>query len=261
MARSSATAGLAPSAMQAVAASSSPLDSSKLESNLTAVRERIARAAVRSGREPGDVQLVAVTKTVDSSVVQRLHGLGQVRFGENRVDELRRKVESLSQADPRPQFDLIGTLQTNKVRHVVGVAGLIHSVDSVRLLEAIHARALGVDVAQDVLLQVNVSGEGTKHGIQPIDLSAVLSRAGELSAESPSAGVRVVGLMTMAPNLPVEQVRWVFTRLRTIRDEALVDLPNGVQLAQLSMGMSNDFEVAVEEGATLVRVGSSLFQE
>lgn len=256
--------------MEADSANEPGINPTHITQNLAAVRDRISRAAVRSGRTEADVELVAVTKTVGVGEVELLRGLGQTLFGENRVDEVRRKVAGLSQEGVPPRFDLIGTLQTNKVRQVVGLVNRIHSVDSTRLLEAIHARALSVGVRQDVLLQVNVSGEESKHGLSPVELQNVLQRAGELGFNAAQAasshdgngpfGVQVVGLMTMAPNLPPEQVRWVFSRLRTIRDEAAGSLPDGVQLAHLSMGMSNDFEVAIEEGATLVRVGSSLFR-
>lgn len=236
----------------------------QLAKNLAAVRERIARAAVSSGRDPDEIELVAVTKTVDVQVMCALYDLGQRRFGENRADELRRKSLALAESGREAPIDLIGSLQTNKVRHVVGVSSLIHSVDSDRLLRAIHERAMSTDTWQDILLQTNVSGEESKRGLAPDELRAMVQLAGDLHREGRSAGVvggaRVTGLMTMAPNLPNEQVRWVFTRLRSIRDELGAVLPDGVQLPQLSMGMSNDYEVAVQEGATLVRVGSALFQ-
>lgn len=231
-----------------------------LQRNLTAVLDRVSEAAVSAGRDPSEVELIAVTKTVEVGVALALAEMGLHRFGENRVDELRRKVDALERSGLEAKVDLIGSLQTNKVRNVVGVSALIHSVDSERLLRAIHDRACALGVTQDVLLQINVSGEESKHGIDPKDLGALLEFAGRLAAEGEGAGARVVGLMTMAPHLPKEQVRWVFSRLRTIRDAALSTLPDGVQLGHLSMGMSNDFEVAIQEGATLVRVGTALFE-
>ena len=222
-----------------------------LQRNLAAVRRTIDEAAVRVGRRTGDVKLVAVTKTVDSGTVDALSALGVHRFGENRADELVRKVE----ASPSEEFHFIGSLQTNKARLVVGSAALIHSVDSVRLLEAVAERASQLGVVQPVLLQVNVSGEGTTHGFLPQELEEAVERA--LALDS----VLLRGLMTMAPHAQPESVRWVFSSLRELRDQLESPASVGVQLEELSMGMSNDYAVAVEEGATLVRVGSALYAE
>jgi pyridoxal phosphate enzyme (YggS family) len=148
-------------------------------------------------------------------------------------------------ACPGATFDLIGTLQRNKVSRVVGAVRLIHSVDSLRLLQAIDARARALGISQEVLLQINVSGEESKHGFAPEELPEVLEAA------QPLSGVRVTGLMTMAPLGDPDAARPYFRRLR--------ELSQDVGLDRLSMGMSDDFEVAIEEGATLIRVGSALF--
>jgi len=222
-----------------------------LQHNLAAVRRAIDEAAARVGRGADEVSLVAVTKTVDVETVHSLSQLGQHRFGENRADELRRKVDEC----PDEEFHYIGSLQTNKVRHVVGVARLIHSVDSDRLLDAIALRAAAIGEVQPVLLQVNVSSEGTKHGFRPEDVERVIDRALVLDS------VEVRGLMTMAPLADAESVRWVFSSLRKLRDHLETATSVGVQLGELSMGMSNDYEVAIEEGATLVRVGSALYRD
>jgi len=215
-----------------------------------AVRERMAAAAVRGGRRAEDVSLVAVSKTVEPEVVREAQAeCGQQLFGENRADELVRKVEACPDAD----FHFIGTLQTNKVRKVVGRATLIHSVDSQRLLQAIDARAALQGIVQPVLLQIDISGEEAKHGIKPDELDALLH-----FANSELHAVRINGLMTMAPATYAEEVRWVFEGLRELEMRRDYDGPN-VALTELSMGMSGDYEVAIEEGATLVRIGTSLF--
>jgi len=210
-----------------------------------AVHARIAAACARSGRHPDEVKLIAVSKTVDCAAVHaaaRLPvGLAPVAFGENRVQELVRKIDQC----PEAVFHLIGTLQRNKVSKVAGRVALIHSVDSLRLLEAIATHAHEAGVTQDVLLQVNVSGEQSKHGIAPDEVATLLEAARTLD------GVRVIGLMTMAPFGDPETARPYFRALRQLAAE------HG--LAELSMGMSGDFEVAIEEGATLVRIGSALF--
>lgn len=219
------------------------------------VSERINRAAVRGGRVPDDVTLIAVSKTVSYEAVLRSEELGQQFFGENRVDELARKRAHC----PLAHFHFIGSLQTNKVRKVVGQVDLIHSVDSLHLLDAINARAEFQDIVQPVLLQVNIAQEESKHGFTSEEMRSVLAHAATLDH------VRVEGLMTMAPNREAESVRWVFSGLRelceNLRNYARQQGWEQVQLTQLSMGMSNDYEVAIEEGATLVRVGSALYKE
>lgn len=226
-----------------------------LADNFKRVRAQIAESAARSNRNLADITLVAVSKTVSPEAVLRAHELGQTIFGENRVDELRRKLE----ACPGVTFHIIGTLQTNKVRHVVGNVELIHSVDSLRLLEAIEKRAALLGIVQKVLLQVNVSGEESKHGFKPGEIEHTLDVAAGFSH------VQVEGFMTMAPIADEETTRNVFASLRNLldasRDYAVGKGYNTLQLKELSMGMSGDFQVAIEEGATLVRVGSALFVE
>lgn len=229
---------------------------SDLVTNFNATRSRIEAAALRSGRDPKEVKLLAVSKSVDAETVcAAMQQTGQTLFGENRVGELQRKIAACPDAD----FHFIGNLQTNKVRKVVGTTPLIHSVDSQRLLRAIDARAkfltedMQKEIVQPVLIQVNVSGEEAKSGIQPDDLDELLHIAGdELN------NVAVNGLMTMAPLAPAEDVRWIFRALRELRDRTCANNPN-FELVELSMGMTGDFEVAIEEGATLVRVGTALF--
>jgi hypothetical protein len=214
-----------------------------------AVRRQVADAADTVGRDPADVTVIAVTKTVGVEVIAQSVALGQVDFGENRVQEFLGKYGLF----PDVRWHFIGTLQTNKVKDVVGRAHLIHSVDSCRLLDEIGKRAASAGVVQPLLLQVNVSGEESKHGFAPSDVYDALLEASAMES------VLVRGLMTIAPLGRAEDARWVFRELKELRD-SLRELPlNGVELDELSMGMTSDFRVAIEEGSTMVRVGRALF--
>lgn len=213
------------------------------------VRRAVAHAADISGRSPDDVTIVAVTKTVGVDAIRQALAAGISDFGENRVQEFLGKYGLF----PDACWHFIGSLQTNKVKDVVGRACLIHSVDSLRLVEEIDRRSAAAGVVQRILLQVNVSGEESKHGFDPCDVRDALIDASHMS------NVEVRGLMTMAPLGRPEQARLVFRELCELRD-SLREMPlNGVELVELSMGMSGDFRSAVEEGATLVRVGHAIF--
>jgi len=214
-----------------------------------AVRRDVAHAADISGRSPDDVTIVAVTKTIGIDVIRKALAAGISDFGENRVQEFLGKYGLF----PDARWHFIGSLQTNKVKDVVGRACLIHSVDSLRLVEEIDRRSSQAGVVQPILLQVNVSGEESKHGFDSCDVRDALIDASHL------ANVEVRGLMTMAPLGKPEQARRVFRELCELRD-SLREMPlNGVELVELSMGMSGDFRTAVEEGATIVRVGHAIF--
>jgi len=214
-----------------------------------AVRRNVADAADCVGRDPADILIVGVTKTHGIEAIRQALVAGLDDFGENRVQEFLGKYGLF----PTAHWHFIGTLQTNKAKDVVGRATLIHSVDSVKLLAEIDRRAVAADVVQAVLLEVNISGEGSKHGFVPADVREALIDASRMP------GVEVRGLMTMAPLGRPEDARWVFRELRELRD-SLREMPlNGVELVELSMGMSNDYRVAVEEGATIVRVGGAIF--
>lgn len=216
---------------------------------LEAVRRHIADAADVVGRDPADVTIIAVTKTVGIEDIRLALTAGVRDFGENRVQEFLGKYGLF----PEASWHFIGSLQTNKVKDVVGRASLIHSVDSLRLLEEIDRRAEQANVVQRVLLQVNVSGEQSKHGFEPADVMEALVEASSM------ANVEVKGLMTMAPLGRIEDARWVFRELKELRD-SLREMPlNSVELDELSMGMTNDYRIAVEEGSTMVRVGRALF--
>jgi pyridoxal phosphate enzyme (YggS family) len=220
-----------------------------LAARYEAVRRHVADAADVVGRDPSDITVIAVTKTVGVEDIRLALNAGVGDLGENRVQEFIGKYGLF----PDVRWHFIGTLQTNKAKDVVGRAHLIHSVDSCRLIDEIAHRARLAGVEQQVLLQVNVSGEESKHGFAPHEVREALVEA------SHQAGVVVRGLMTMAPFGRAEDARWVFRELRELRD-SLREMPlNGVELDELSMGMSNDYCVAVEEGATLVRVGRAIF--
>lgn len=213
------------------------------------IQERLAAAARRAGREPSEVGLVAVSKTQPPERIQEAFDSGQRVFGENRVQELLAKAPLLP---PSIRWHLIGHLQKNKIRRVLPLAEVIHGVDTLELAEAIDRVAAEEGLFPRVLLEVNVSGEGSKFGFQPDLLRAQLDTLLALPR------VRVEGLMTIAPFAEnPEEARPVFSALRRLRDELAAR--SGLSLPVLSMGMSGDFEVAIAEGATLVRVGTSIF--
>jgi pyridoxal phosphate enzyme (YggS family) len=221
-----------------------------LTNRLAKVRERIAAACARVQRQPSEVTLVAVTKTVSSQVAGLLPELGVLDLGENRPQELWRKAEELKSLPIR--WHMIGHLQRNKIERTLPVAQLIHGVDSLRLLNAIAAEGENQGQRPRVLLQMNVSREEQKHGF---DLDELLA-ASEAIAKIP---VDVLGLMGMAAygDNPAE-ARPSFADLRKFRDR--LRATTGLPLDELSMGMSGDFEVAIEEGATIVRIGTTLFE-
>jgi len=220
-----------------------------IASRFEAVRRAVADAADCADRDPADVLIVAVTKTHGVEAIRQAIEAGLDDFGENRVQEFLGKYGLF----PTANWHFIGTLQTNKAKDVVGRAALIHSVDSIKLLSEIDRRASAAGVVQSVLLEVNISGEQSKHGFLASDVREALVEASRMP------GVEVRGLMTMAPFGRAEDARWVFRGLRELRD-SLREMPlNGVELVELSMGMSNDYRVAVEEGATIVRVGGAIF--
>jgi pyridoxal phosphate enzyme (YggS family) len=228
---------------------------SDLTANLATVRARLERAAERSGRDPASIRLVAVTKQVDAERIRDLHALGVRTVGENRVQEALRKQAELADLDLA--WHLIGHLQTNKVKQVIGAFDLVHGVDSVKLARELDARAEEHGqgkTRQDILLQVNVAREASKFGFFPEDLPAAAQEI--LSLEHLS----LRGLMTVAPfAADPESVRGVFRRLRDLRDACQRVAGDRTELSELSMGMSQDFAVAIEEGATIVRIGTALF--
>jgi PLP dependent protein len=222
---------------------------SALSDRLAAANVRIAAACRRAGRDRADVTLVAATKTVSTRVAALARDLGVTDLGESRPQELWRKAEAV----PGVHWHLIGHLQRNKIDRTIPLVSLVHSVDSVRLLEALDAFGRKHGSPVPVLLEVNCSREVAKGGFAPADVPAIGDRLVSLT------GVRCDGLMTMAAHHDdPERCRPTFAELRGLRDA--LRTTTGLPLPHLSMGMSNDFEIAVEEGATLVRIGSTLFE-
>lgn len=218
-----------------------------LVSNYKKVMSDITSAARKVGRSPDNVKLVAVTKTVGAAEVQHAITLGIKDFGENRVQDAAEKVEQF----PAVNWHFIGHLQSNKVKNVLPVYSLIHSLDRLSLADALQSRAESLDQDVNVLIQVNVSGELSKFGLPPAKLPAFLMKLYSYNR------IKVRGLMTMAPFVDdSEEARPYFRHLRQLRDR---HSKPGVELPELSMGMTNDFMIAVEEGATIVRIGSALF--
>ena len=225
----------------------------QLKTNVAAVQGRIAEAAARSSRDASEIMLVGVTKYVDVETTRCLFEAGCVNLGENRPQVVWEKTSAL-EALPI-SWHMIGHLQRNKVKRTVACCELIHSVDSERLLTAIDEAAAAQEKTARVLLEFNVSGESAKHGFAQQDMPRVLEFVSGLE------NVQVEGLMCMAGLVgDQDDARREFAMLRSIKEEFASDAPGNVKLNELSMGMSGDFEIAIEEGATLVRVGSLLFK-
>jgi pyridoxal phosphate enzyme (YggS family) len=235
--------------------------------NLARVQERIAAAARRAGRRPEEVTLVAVTKTHPAHVVTAAYQAGLRDLGENRVEEASGKIPRVREqvaASDRIRWHMIGHLQRRKARLAVALFDLIHSVDSLRLAQRIDRMAAESDKVMPVLLEVNVSGEASKYGFEqspaagPEERAAFLADVAQILA---LPHLRLCGLMTMAPIVAdPEEARPVFVALRRLRDDLRQRFPEA-DWRELSMGMTDDFEVAVEEGATLVRIGRAIFGE
>ncbi len=237
-----------------------------LAANVRAVLDRIAAAARRAGRDPAAVRLVAVTKTVPASVAAELVHLGISDLGENRADRLEDKASALAELELAPRWHFVGHVQRNKAAEVARHAALVHSVDSERLLDALDRSAADAGRVLDVLAQVKLADEPSKSGLDPSELAAFLVHA------RAATHVRVVGLMAMGPleadpDRRADRAREVFRRAAELAREHAESFARTPQLSdsaalppELSIGMSDDFEIAVEEGATLVRVGSRLFE-
>ena len=217
--------------------------------NLARVLLQISDAAHKVGRSPGGITLVAVSKTHDAEKVRQAYDAGQPVFGESRVQEARTKIPLLPSA---VRWHFVGYLQKNKIRHALPLFELLHSVDSLELAYDIDRIAEEEGLHPRVLLQVNVSGEGSKHGFSPDNLRSEMEPLLELHR------LTIEGFMTIPPFAPeAEASRKFFVQLREMRDA--LEREFGAKLPQLSMGMTNDFVVAIEEGATLVRVGTAIF--
>lgn len=217
--------------------------------NLQTVQERIAAAARRTGRLPEDVRLLPVTKTIPAHILRLAFAVGISDFGENKLQEARDKQTELS--DLAVRWSIIGHLQTNKVKYLVRFASEFHALDSLRLAEELNRRLDAQQRDLDVFVQVNTSGEQSKYGLHPDELMSFVERLPDFPRLKPR------GLMTLAVFSPhADRVRACFRLLRNLRDQATAIHPG---LTQLSMGMSGDYEVAIEEGANVVRVGQAIF--
>ncbi len=221
-----------------------------IAAGLTLVKENVKKAAQRAGRDPSGVKVVAVTKTISVEAVKRAIDLGITSVGENRVQEILAKAPFLPAGI---EWHLIGTLQTNKVKSIIDKVNLIHSLDRWRLAEEISRRSEEAGLVSRVLVQVNISGEETKSGLSPEEVADFIKDAVSLP------GLTIKGLMTIAPYADnPEEVRPVFNKLRLL-SENIKGKISSVKLDYLSMGMTNDYTVAVEEGANIIRVGTAIF--
>lgn len=243
----------------------------KLKDTYRRIIDRVAEASVRSGRGPADVAMVAVTKDASPDIVRSIVDMGQKDLGESRVQQLGQRVAALEEylsrkrtlggalahtgpTDPEVRWHMIGHLQRNKVKKVVPHVMLIHSVDSLRVAEELQATAAGLDRVVDVLIQANVSGEASKQGVAPAAVGHLAEQINTM------VHLRLRGIMTMAPRgESPEDSRPTFARAAELFHETRTDGCGGSHFKILSMGMSDDFEVAIEEGANVVRIGRALF--
>jgi pyridoxal phosphate enzyme (YggS family) len=216
-----------------------------IEQNVTNLQSRITKACERAGRSPTEVTLVAVSKTVQASAIETAFNAGVRDFGESRVQEAKPKIEQLHKLKPGITWHMVGHLQTNKAKTAADIFDIIHSVDSLKLAETLNDCS---PKRLPILIQVNVSAEASKSGFQLPEVKDAVKQIGKLP------NLEIQGLMTIAPWVDnAEEVRPVFRQMRQLRD--------ALGLKQLSMGMSDDFEIAIEEGATLVRIGRAIFGE
>ncbi len=232
----------------------------QIPDNFTSVQERIAAAAIRSGRAPDSIKLVTVTKGRSITEIQTVLAAGATDIGENRVQEAQQKYEPIhsslaASGLPMCEWHLVGHLQRNKVKSALEMFRLIHSVDSLRLLAEIARRAEGRKQQADILIQINTTGEASKFGLDPEDVFGFLEKSQMYS------GVCIVGLMTMGMLSSSPEVnRPAFASLRTLSEKIKAEKFSSITMQYLSMGMTNDFEVAIEEGANLVRIGRAIFE-
>ena len=224
-----------------------------IQNNLAEVHARIAAACLSAGRDPSEVGLICVSKTKPAEAVLEAYHAGEKLFGENKVQEIREKAPVLPEDI---QWHMIGHLQTNKVKQVIGHAAMIHSIDSVRLAETVSKEAVKAGIVMPVLIEVNMAAEESKFGIRPEDAMDFVG------AILPLPGIKIEGLMTIAPYTETpEENRVYFRGLRKLSVDINGKYSDNLFMHVLSMGMTGDFEVAIEEGATFVRVGTGIFGE
>ena len=232
---------------------SAPDDAADLRANLEAIRRRIAAACVAAGRDPATVRLLPVSKTVDETRLRQAYAIGLRELGENKVQEALAKSEAMADL-PDLRWALIGHLQTNKAKYAARFASEFQALDSLRVAEALDTQLQKHGRALDVLVQVNTSAEASKFGLPPDEVAAFVRQLPAF------ASLRVRGLMTLALfSEDAARVRPCFVRLRDLRDRLREEAPDGIAMDELSMGMSGDFELAIAEGATTVRVGTAIF--
>ncbi len=222
-----------------------------IKENLLDVEKKIERAAIKSGRRREDITLIAVTKTRTADEINEAIACGVTDIGENKPQEVRDKYPSVNND---AKWHMIGTLQTNKIKYIIDKVALIHSVDSIHLMDEIDKQAKKHDLVMNILIQVNISGEETKHGVAPNELRSLLKHAGELS------NIHVDGLMTIAPKIEGNVTNSLhFDNIRKLFVDISREKYDNVTMRCLSMGMSGDYETAIECGATMVRVGTAIF--
>ena len=223
-----------------------------ISERLHKVREEISMAEKKAGQPGGFVKLVAVSKTFEENYILEAIEAGCLTFGENRIQEAKRKIETLGH--DKTKWHLIGHLQKNKVKYIYDLFDLIHTVESIELGKVINNGAQNRNVVIPVLVQVNIASETTKSGVEPHRLEDLLVKLSHLS------GLKVQGLMTIPPlTYDIEKSRRYFSELRELRDKMMLSNIENIKLNELSMGMSRDYKIAIEEGASIVRIGSAIF--
>lgn len=226
---------------------------SEIERNIKRIRENIAEAAAKSGRNAGDVKIMAVTKTVDDERIKEAIACGITIMGENYVQEAKRKIETMGR---NLEWHMIGHLQSNKAKYAVRLFNVIHSVDRLSLAKELDRRAKGSETIIKVLIEVNTGGETTKSGVSEEEALDLVRSVAELK------NLSLQGLMTMPPWFDnPDDARPYFVKLRNLRDRIVDEAIEGIEMGELSMGMTDDYSIAVEEGATIVRIGRAIFGE
>lgn len=225
---------------------------SDISKNLETIKKRIEKAAIKSGRDPKDITLIAVTKTYSPDAINEAIDLGVTDIGENKVQEIIEKYDKVKPV----RWHLIGHLQTNKVKYIIDKVHMIHSVDSVRLMDEIDRQAKKHGIIMNILIQINISGEESKFGINPDEIDEMLEHAKGLE------NVKVCGLMTIIPKIDsMISNRLHFVNIKQIYIDISNKIYDNICMKYLSMGMSADFEMAIEEGSNMVRIGSAIFGE
>lgn len=223
-----------------------------IRENINTILEDVKAAAIKTGRNPEDIMVIAVSKTVDAARAKEAVEAGLINLGENRVQELVSKYEQLS--DVNIKWHLIGHLQKNKVKYIIDKTELIHSLESIELAKEINKRAIQHNKVANVLIELNIGEEESKFGISEDEVYNFVKSMEEYE------NIKVLGLMTVAPFVEnKEEVRWVFIKMKEIFDKISVMKLKNVEMKYLSMGMTNDFDIAIEEGANIIRIGTAIF--